>query len=124
MTASVFSVAELAYLSERRLGRLATADGRGRPQVTPVGMWSHNAANDSIEVRGRDFESTKKFRNVTENPYVAFVVDDMAESDEWHPRAVIVEGPAAAIPAEGTDTPALIRIAPERVISWGLTTAK
>lgn len=61
---------------------------------------------------------------MTENPFVAFVVDDIAESDEWQPRAVIVEGPAAAIPAEGTDTPALFRIVPERVISWGLTTAK
>jgi hypothetical protein len=41
---STFTVAQLAYLTERRLARIATVDADGTPHVTPVGMWSHNPA--------------------------------------------------------------------------------
>jgi pyridoxamine 5'-phosphate oxidase family protein len=44
------------------------------------------------------------------------VIDDLASTDPWHPRAVEVRGPAEAIPLP---TP-LIRIYPERIVSWGL----
>jgi PPOX class F420-dependent enzyme/OxyR family protein len=121
---ATLTAAELAYLTgERRLGRVATADVAGRPQVTPVGMWSYNAELGTIDVSGHDFANTRKFRNVTSNPRAAIVIDDVASIEPWRPRAVHIEGSAEAI---GPENPravhgrALIRITPERIVSWGL----
>lgn len=119
-----FSVAELGYLQgERRLARLATADTDGQPHVTPVGMWHYNADLGTIDVSGHRFASTRKYRNVGANPKASLVVDDIASADPWRPRAVIVEGTAEARPPGEDGTEALIRITPERVISWGLDDA-
>jgi pyridoxamine 5'-phosphate oxidase family protein len=89
---SAFSDAELAYLKEAKLGRLATVDAKGQPHVVPVG-WSYNA--DTIDIGGHDFGRTRKFRNVQEHPFAAFVVDDVLPP--WSPRAVQIRGPAEAI---------------------------
>ena len=61
---SVFSAAQLAYLGERRLARIATVGADGTLHVTPVGMWSHNPVHDSIDVTGREFARSKKYRDV------------------------------------------------------------
>jgi pyridoxamine 5'-phosphate oxidase family protein len=116
---SVFSDAELAYLGEGRLGRLATIDVSGAPHLVPVG-WRYNPDRDTIDVGGRDFERSAKYRHVQANPKVAFVVDDVLPP--WRPRCVTIRGVAVAIGAgaEGADQGALIRITPTRVISWGL----
>ena len=47
---SVFTPAELAYLSEQRLGRLATTNQGGQPHVVPVGF-RHNRELDTIPYR-------------------------------------------------------------------------
>lgn len=119
---SAFTAAELAYLHEetRRLGRIATADQTAHPQVTPVGMWRHNPDTDTIDVTGRQFASTKKFRNVIDNPWAAIVIDDIASVDPWRPRAVIVEGPAEAVTDPDQPGEGHIRITPDRVIAWGI----
>lgn len=115
-----FSPAELAYLTgERRLGRLATADAHGMPHVVPVG-WRYNPDTDTIDVGGRDFTRSKKFRNVLANPRASFVVDDMASTDPWRPRSVMVQGSAEAIDRDGEQ---LIRITPDKIVSWGLDEA-
>lgn len=119
--ASVFSPAELEYLQgERRLGRLGTADESGRPHVTPVGMWIYNQKLGTIDVTGHGFAETRKYRNVEANPQASLVVDDIASFNPFRPRAVIAEGPAEAIAAGEDGLEALIRITPEKVISWGL----
>lgn len=111
---------ELSYLQGgRRLARLATADAAARPQVTPVGMWRYNADLGTIDITGHNFETTRKFRNVQANPRAAMVVDDMASTDPWRPRAVTIEGPAEAIAASDGQG-ALIRLIPDKVVSWGL----
>ena len=122
MSTATFSPEELAYLTgERRLARLATADAKGQPQVTPVGMWQYNPTLGTIDVTGHSFHRTRKYRNVRANPKAALVVDDLASTDPWRPRAVVVEGTAEALPPEQDgDRGALIRITPDRVISWGL----
>ena len=111
-----FSAAELDYLlGEKRLGRLATVDAGGMPHVVPVG-WRYNPEEGTIDVSGRHFAATQKFRNAKANPKAAFVVDDVLPP--WRPRSVMVRGEAQAI--EAPDGGALIRITPEKVTSWGL----
>jgi pyridoxamine 5'-phosphate oxidase family protein len=113
---SVFTEAELRYLTGgRQLGRLATVGADGAPHVVPVG-WIYNAARDTIDVGGHDLERSKKFRDVAHTGRAAIVIDDLASTDPWRPRAIEVRGRAEAI---GLPTP-LIRIHPERIISWGL----
>lgn len=113
---SSFSAAELAYLTaDRRLGRLATVGKDGTPHVVPVG-WRYNADHDAIDVGGRDFERTKKFRDVARSGRAAIVVDDLASTNPWRPRAVEVRGRAEAI----SDPAPLIRIHADRIVSWGL----
>lgn len=113
---SAFGTAELAYLQgERHLARIATVGRDGTPHVVPVGMWSYNPEHDTIDVTGRDFERTKKFRDVARTGRAAIVIDDLA-STPWLPRAIEVRGRAEAI----HEPQPLIRIHPERIVSWGL----
>jgi pyridoxamine 5'-phosphate oxidase family protein len=113
---SAFSEAELAYLrSGRRLARVATVGKDGTPHVVPVG-WSYNAEEDTIDVSGHDFAATKKFRDVARSGRAAIVIDDLASTDPWRPRMVEVRGRADAI----HEPRPLIRIHPDRVVSFGL----
>ena len=89
---SVFTDAELRYLTGgRQLGRIATVGADGTPHVVPVG-WIYNAARETIDIGGIELERTKKFRDIART----------GRAD------------AIALP-----TP-LIRIHPERIVSWGL----
>ena len=113
---SIFSEAELRYLSGgRQLGRLATVGADGTPHVVPV-AWIYNAARDAIDVGGHELERTKKFRDVARSGRAAIVVDDLASTDPWRPRGIEVRGRAEALTLP---TP-LIRIHPERIVTWGL----
>ena len=115
---SVFSEAELEYLhGQRLLGRVATIGADGTPHVAPVG-WAHNAALDTIDVTGHGLEQTKKFRDIQRTGRAAIVIDDLASTSTspWRPRAIEVRGRAEALRAPE----ALIRIHPQRIISWGL----
>lgn len=113
---SAFSELELGYLrGGRRLARIATVGADGTPHVVPVG-WSYNGDLDTIEVRGRNFEQTKKFRDVARSGRAALVIDDLASTDPWRPRGVEVRGRAEAL----TEPVPLIRIFPQRIVSWGI----
>jgi pyridoxamine 5'-phosphate oxidase family protein len=118
---SVFSEAELAYLSEGKLGRLATIDEAGMPHLVPLG-WRYNAARDTVDVGGQDFAATVKFKNAERNPNVALVIDDVLPP--FQPRCVMVRGHAdalhEAVGADGKSVGPIIRITPTQVISWGL----
>ncbi len=112
---SVFSEEELDYLKgERRLARIATVGPDGMPHIAPVG-WSLGDGDRVIEVSGRNFAATKKFRDVARTHRAAIVIDDVLPP--WQPRGVEVRGRAEAIEAPEP----LIRIHPERVIAWGLS---
>lgn len=122
---SVFSSEELDYLLSQKLGRLATVNPQGQPQNAPVGF-RYNPELEVIEIGGRYMSTSKKFRNILENPNVAFVVDDILPP--WTPRAVEIRGTAEALPTGGKDffgpnyeaDEGLIRIKPVQIISWGL----
>jgi pyridoxamine 5'-phosphate oxidase family protein len=114
---SVFTADELGYLhGERRLARIATVGKDGTPHVVPVG-WTHNVEHDTIDVTGHDVDQTKKFRDVTRSGRAAVVIDDIASVNPFRPRAIEVRGHAEAI----TEPRALIRIHPERIVSWGIS---
>jgi pyridoxamine 5'-phosphate oxidase family protein len=113
---SVFTDVELGYLTGgRRLGRIATVGADGTPHVVPVG-WIYNAASETIDVGGYELERSKKFRDVARSRKAAIVIDDLESTDPWRPRGIEVRGGAEAI---AMPTP-LIRIHPERIVSWGL----
>jgi pyridoxamine 5'-phosphate oxidase family protein len=121
---SVFTPAELSYLSTQLLGRLATVGPDGQPHVVPV-SFRHNADQDTIDIGGHDFAKRKKFRDVRQNPKVAFIVDDLASVNPWRPRAIEIRGEVEVLEAGGTDfgpgfDPEMFRIRPRRIVSWGL----
>ncbi len=117
---SVFTEAELRYLAGgQQLGRLATVGADGTPHVVPVG-WIYNAARDAIDIGGHELEGSKKFRDVARTGRVAIVIDDLESVDPWRPRGVEVRGRGEAI---ALPTP-LIRVHPERIVSWGLGAAR
>jgi pyridoxamine 5'-phosphate oxidase family protein len=115
---SVFTDRELEYLGERRperLARIATVGKDGTPHVVPVG-WRFNAEADSIDVGGMNLSNTKKFRDARRTGRASIVIDDLQSVDPWAPRGIEVRGSAEAI--DGTRP--LIRIHPERIVSWGI----
>ena len=124
-----FTDTELDYLAGQRLGRVATAQPNGTLQVSPVGF-RYNSLTNTIDIAGHRMARSRKFRNVADNGRVAFVVDDLASVNPWRPRFLEIRGHAEAIAepidsAYGTDAPAgfdgaIIRIYPERLISFGI----
>jgi pyridoxamine 5'-phosphate oxidase family protein len=116
---NVFTDRERDYLGERRLGRIATVGKDGTPHVVPVG-WSYNAEGESIDVGGMEFDRTKKFKDVRRSGRAAIVIDDLVSTDPWVPRGIEVRGRAEAIAGERP----LVRIHPERIVSWGIDSEK
>ena len=114
----MFTDAELTYLQSQRLGRLATQKPDGTLQNSPVGF-RYNAAEGTIDIGGYRMDASRKYRNVADNGRVAFVVDDLASVQPWRVRCVEIRGRAEAVPADG-GRPPLIRIHPERIISFGI----
>ena len=112
-----FTPAELEYLAGQLLGRIATVQPDGTLQVSPV-AFRYNDVAGTIDVGGYGLPASRKFRNISDNGRVAFVVDDLAGIDPWRPRCVEIRGRAEAL-AEAEEGP-LIRIYPERIISFGV----
>jgi pyridoxamine 5'-phosphate oxidase family protein len=121
---SKFTEAELAYLRTQRLGRLATVNERGEPQVAAVGF-RYNPEFDTIDIGGYDMANTQKFRNVARNGLASFLVDDVLPP--WKTRSLEIRGHAQALadggqPVAPNMSSAVIRIAPRRIIFWDATT--
>lgn len=113
---SIFTQKEIEYLKSGLLGRLATVGPDGTPHIAPVGMFSHNADLDAVDVSGHGMANTKKFRDVGKSGRAALVVDDLASTDPWRPRGVEVRGRAEAV----EEPQPMIRIHPERIVAWGI----
>jgi pyridoxamine 5'-phosphate oxidase family protein len=115
--------AQRDYLAGQRLGRLATVDGHGQPQNNPVGFFLNDELG-VIDIGGGAMGTTKKFRNVRDNPKVSLVIDDLASVRPWRVRGIEIRGVAEALtdwqpPYAGYSRQA-IRIRPTKVIAWGL----
>ena len=118
-----FTVSELGYLATQRLGRLATVQRDGTLQVSPVGF-RYNPSTATIDIAGYHMAASRKFRNVADNGRVAFVVDDIASVQPWRVRCLEIRGHAEAVDApadsSGNLDGAIIRIRPQRIISFGI----
>ena len=125
-----------------RVGRLATADARGRPLVVPVCYaFDGGAVYSAIDAKPKRVtgRGLRRIRNIEENPHVSLAVDRYEE--EWAQLCyVIVEGRASLLTggaifgravdllrakypqyrAMGLDRAAgfVIAIAPDRFLSW------
>ena len=118
-----FSEPELAFLSSQAVGRLATVQPDGTLQVNPVGF-TYNPELDTFDIGGFRLSASRKFRNVAANGRAAFVLDDVPSIDPLRVRCLEIRGHAEVITStgqtqEGLDG-ALIRLHPERIISFGI----
>jgi pyridoxamine 5'-phosphate oxidase family protein len=121
-----FKTHEIDFMREADLGRLATVQPNGTPQVSPVGF-TYNEDLGTIDIAGYRMSASQKFRNIARNGKVAFVVDDIASPDPWRVRCLEIRGTAEqaqTAPSQGAagdqlDT-AIIRITPRRIISFGI----
>jgi pyridoxamine 5'-phosphate oxidase family protein len=122
---SAFTPAELEYLRGQRLGRIATADANGQPHVVPV-SFRYNAEQDAIEIGGHGgFAKRKKYRDVQQNPRVAFVVDDIVSFQPWKVRGIEIRGEVEILLTGGSAIlphmdPEMFRLRPRRIVSWGI----
>jgi pyridoxamine 5'-phosphate oxidase family protein len=123
----IFKPHEIAYLREGHLGRLATIQPNGTPQVSPVGF-TYNEDLQTIDIMGYRMSKSQKYRNIATNDKVALVVDDIASRDPWRVRCLEVRGVAEQATSvdgrtggagEAMDT-AIIRIRPQRIIAFGV----
>jgi pyridoxamine 5'-phosphate oxidase family protein len=115
--------AEIEYLEAQRLGRLATIQPDGSPQVKPVGFRYYSELG-TIDIVGFRMSLSQKFRNVSRDGRAALVVDDIASTQPWRVRFLEIRGTAEAIPGSHDDgsgaDAALIRIRPRRILSFGI----
>jgi pyridoxamine 5'-phosphate oxidase family protein len=122
---SIFTTEEIDYLQSQRLGRLATVGADGQPHVVPVGF-RYNPDLDAIEIGGHGgFTLRKKYRDVQQQPRVAFVVDDITSINPWKVRGIEIRGTAEILKTGGASIgpgfdPEMFRITPQHKHSWGL----
>lgn len=115
--------AEIAYLAEQPLGRLATIGPKGQPQNNPV-SFSYDAETGTVLVGGHRMGATQKFRNVRARSMVSLVVDDIVSLRPWEVRCLEIRGTAEAVedhepPMQGFSRQ-VIRIRPSRILGFGI----
>lgn len=102
---SLLTVESIRFLESARVGRLATADARGRPHVVPV-VFVLDAGAIYTPIDGKpkgDPRKLRRIQNLMENPRAAFLVDHY-EEDWTRLGFVLIRGTAAilrASPASG-----------------------
>lgn len=118
-----FTPAELAYLRDQPIGRLATIGPAGDPQIRPVSV--HLGPDGAtIDIVGKALTRTQKWRNVIRDPRVAFIVDTVISVQPPEARGIEIRGIGTALPAAGSTEGGLsgdiIRITPRRIVAWGI----
>jgi pyridoxamine 5'-phosphate oxidase family protein len=114
---------EQRFLGVHRHGRLATVTPSGAPQVKPVGF-AYNGELGTIDISGYDMGRSAKYRNVRNNPHVAFVVDDVVGEGAEGVRFLEIRGVAEALAGQAGVAsglaPEIIRIHPRRVVGYNV----
>lgn len=127
---SAFTDAEIEFLNNQRLGRLATVGADDMPHVVPVAVFYDPDAEALVIGANAEFgeavmTSSKKFRDAQRRPKVAVVVDDPG------PRILEVRGQAEAHLDGGEEvgrrlgvpfrfTRAWLRVRPRRIVALGI----
>jgi PPOX class probable F420-dependent enzyme len=136
-----FSAAERAYVEAARVGRLATADDRGRPSVVPICFaLLDGALVTPLDEKPKTAAPTglRRVRDIERNPAVAVVIDDYSEDwatlrwlqvrgraallypgDDRHPAAVAaLRGKYDQYRDHALEERPVIHITPGHVRSW------
>lgn len=116
-----FSDEEIAYLRTQGLGRLATVDASGQPDVVPVAVEFDGAV--FWIGGGPTVTRTRKFRNVAAgHQRVSLVIDDLPSLDPFTARGIRVDGwaeqPFERVGMVGPGT--YLRVTPTISWSWNL----
>jgi PPOX class probable F420-dependent enzyme len=130
----------LDMLTEARVGRLATADATGQPLVVPVCyVYDGQRCYSAVDAKPKRTRDLKRLRNLADNPRVSLAVDHYDE--DWRAlRWVIVQGRGDVLESGGEFSHAvdllvakypqyrelrldraagaLVRVTPERILSW------
>lgn len=120
---TLFTEAELTYMSSQRIGRLATVQPNETVQVNPVSFY-YNARFHTIDIGGSGMAASQKYRNVLANGKVALVADDMPSMSPLRVRCLEIRGVGEAL-SDPMDSAfphpgPIIRIHPRRIISFGV----
>ena len=130
------------FMEAQRVGRLATADAEGAPHVVPVCYaFDGHRIYSALDLKPKRVHwlRLKRVRNIEVNPSVALVIDrysedwsrlayvlirgvaDIMETGEEQERAVsLLRARYPQYDALLADDPPMLRITPDRVVSWGL----
>ena len=111
--AVTFTDDEVAFLTQSRLARVATASGEGQPHVVPV---VYEFDGTAFYFTGWNLEKSLKFKNLLENKKVALVIDDLVTVSPWRPRGLEVRG-VAELGSEGGRP--YVKVCPLVKRSWG-----
>ena len=116
--AEMFSEKEVEYIKSQQLARIGTATTNGVPDVAAVGF---DFDGKYFYVGGLHLTKSHKYKNVTKNPQVSLVIDDLKSVDPWRPRMVKIFGTADLVTRTGyLGQATYIRINPQRKTAWGL----
>jgi pyridoxamine 5'-phosphate oxidase family protein len=121
---SIFTDAEIEYLNATTMGRLTTIGRDSLPHITPL-TYVYDPGEDTIDLGGIDFASTKKWRDVQHNQNVAMLIDDASPQGA---HAIEVRGEAEVHETGGSQinprfpqfVEQFIRIRPRYIVSWGI----
>jgi pyridoxamine 5'-phosphate oxidase family protein len=108
-----FTNDEVAFLTQSRLARVATASSEGQPHVVPV---VYEFDGTAFYFSGWNLEKSLKFQNLVHNKKVAMVIDDLLTVSPWRPRGVEVRG-VAELGSEGGRS--YVKVCPLVKRSWG-----
>ena len=108
-----FTDDEVAFLTQSRLARVATASVEGQPHVVPV---VYEFDGTAFYFTGWKLEKSLKFQNLVQNKKVAMVIDDLVTVSPWRPRGVEVRG-VAELGTEGGRP--YVKVSPLVKRSWG-----
>jgi coenzyme F420-0:L-glutamate ligase / coenzyme F420-1:gamma-L-glutamate ligase len=111
-----FSQDDLNYLTRHRVGHLSTADSLGRPHIIPVCFIpydGHIVIPLDVKPKRVEVKRLKRVRNIRENHFVAFVVDDYDE--DWVKLSyLLVQGVAELRGADDADHAAVTGLLREK----------
>ncbi|WP_446222070.1 PPOX class F420-dependent oxidoreductase [Nocardia sp. IBHARD005] len=117
-----FTINEQQFLAEAGIGRLATVSPEGVVQNNPTNYRVN--ADGTIDIGGMRMRASRKCRNVEAGSRVSFVIDQQVSLEPYVIRGIEVRGKAEVLDDEEPPFPpperTIIRIHPERIISWGI----